>query len=83
MGKEKAFIKHKNFGELSKEEVLLYLDFVANVMYNLNGFEVWEAENVHDKDDDAKWDTEAAERYGKIIDAKCKLENKIYGNFIK
>lgn len=72
---------NKNFGDLCKEELEMYLDFLAKTMFNLDGFEVWEAENVFSEEDNNKWDSEVIERYKILIEEKTKLENKIYGNF--
>lgn len=82
MGTPKEVVyQHPNFSNLSKEELDLYLDFLAKVMNNLNGFEVWEVENVYSEDEIPKWNEEVIERYKGIIEEKTKLENKIYGNF--
>lgn len=82
MKKTKEIIyQHPNFSNLSKEELDLYLDFLAKIMHSLNGFEVWEAENVHSEEEQPEWEKEAIERYKGLIEEKTKLENKIYGNF--
>lgn len=82
MTKEKEiFHTSPHFGEMSKEELNLYLDFLAKVMFNLDGFEVWEAENIFSEEDDSKWNEEATWRYKKLIQEKIDLQNKVYGNF--
>lgn len=73
-----VFYIHKNFSELSKKELDLYLDFLAKVMSNLNGFDVWEAENIFSEEDTDKWNRMVIERYTALIEEKNKLENEIY-----
>lgn len=76
-----TFYTHKNFGELSKEELDLYLEFLADTLHKLSGFDVWEAENVHDESDAKKWEEKALSLFTEIHDSKYHLEDSIYGNF--
>lgn len=78
MSKQKNVIyTHEHFKNLSKEKLDAYLNFAANVLFNLNGFDVWEAENVFSEEDEEKWDKEVIERYNSLIEERNKLDDKI------
>lgn len=71
-------MKSKNFLDASNREMSLLLDFLEEVLFNLNGFEVWECENTFSDEDSDKWTEEVVERYKILIEEKEKLEDKLF-----
>ncbi|MEM5592886.1 hypothetical protein AAHH67_15965 [Niallia circulans] len=71
---------HKDFGDLSEKELTMYLDFLATVMFNMDSFDAWEAENIINDEYTDKCNEEMVARYNDLIREKTKLENKMYGN---
>ena len=80
--KKEIVYSTRKFGELSKSELDVYLDFSADVLHLLNGFDVWYAENCFAEEDDKKYEKEVLKRFEVLIDLKDELEIKVYNNLI-
>lgn len=66
---------HKNFNDLSEKELDTYLTFLYKVLFNLDGFDVWTAENCFS--DDWKWNKEALERYNALLGLRRDLDDQL------
>lgn len=76
----KYIYHHDYFGHLTKEDLDIYFDFIGEVIYNLNGFDVWVAENIFNENDSKKYDKEIIERYELLLELRDELEDKLYGD---
>lgn len=67
-------IHHKTFGNLDDDKANIYLDFLAETLRKLNSFTVWDVENCHSEEDDAKWNEEAAVVFLELLSLRDELD---------
>lgn len=73
-------INHSKFGEMTIEELRYILDFASNALSVMNGFEVWEAENIFSQEDDTEWNKKVIEDFTKLMGHHDTYETNLFGS---